>query len=183
MDTNEEISTKEAYDFKKQEKEQRREGGKKIRSTKSIVKTIVIWLIVLGIAALIVWAIASAPKTPEEEIISRNGIHFHPEISIVINGEKQEIPATIGLGAVHNPIHTHDLDGVIHLEFGGIVRENDIRLGQFFSVWKKEFSSECIFDFCNGSDGTVRMIVNTEENTEFESYIMQDGDKIEIQFE
>ena len=176
-------SKKELYDLKKQQKGQEQTKIEKVKTAKGTFKKVFVWIIVLGVVALIVWAIASAPKTPEEEIISRNGIHWHPEISIIINGEEQEISAGIGLGAVHNPMHTHDPDGVIHLEFSGTVRENDIRVDKFFGTWKKEFNSECIFDFCNGPDGSVRMSVNGEENTEFDNYIMQDEDTIEIRYE
>ena len=179
----EQLSGKETYDLEKQKKDKEQGQKGKTKTVKSVFKKVMLWIIVLGILALIVWAIARAPKTPQQEMISRNGIHWHPELSIVISGEEQEITVGIGLGAVHNPIHIHDPDGVIHLEFSGIVRENDIRLSQFFRIWKKQFNSECIFDFCNGPDGTVKMFINGEENTLFENYIMQDEDKIEILYE
>lgn len=181
---NEQLSTKEAYDLKKQKKDEGRERTEGTKAAKGVFRKVFLWVIVLGVLALIVWGIARSPKTPPEEIISRNGIHWHPELSITISGEEQEIPGNIGLlGAAHNPIHTHDPDGVIHLEISGVVRKNDTRLSQFFKVWKKEFSSECIFEYCNGPDGNMKMFVNGEENFEFENYLMQDEDKIEIRYE
>lgn len=116
-------------------------------------------------------------------VISTNGIHWHPELEIYIKGERQTIPQNVGLLAGHNPIHTHDDLPVIHLEFGGRVTQDDIRLGKFFDVWEKKFSSECIFNYCNGEEGTVKMFVNGELSTEFENYVMRDGDKIEIRYE
>jgi len=116
-------------------------------------------------------------------LISRNGIHWHSDIEIYIKGEKQEVPANIGLIGGHSPVHTHDADGEIHLEFEGLVRENDTRVGVFFARWGREFSAERIFDYQNGEEGRVMMLVNGVENTEFENYRMRDGDKVEIRYE
>ena len=74
------------------------------------------------------------------EVISRNGLHWHSTLLIYVKGEKMEIPANIGLGAVHNPIHTHVEDapaGIIHLEFSGLVRNSNTRLDEFFKAWNK----------------------------------------------
>ena len=110
----------------------------------------------------------------EGEILSRNGFHWHPELAIYIKSVKQDIPANIGIGAVHNPIHTHDASGTIHLEMQGIVRKSDVTLSRFFKVWGKNFS-----DF--GS--AVKMTVNGQENTELGDYVMKDQDKIELHFD
>lgn len=119
----------------------------------------------------------------EDQVVSRQGLHWHPELSIYIKGEKQEIPANIGIGAVHKPIHTHDTSGVLHLEMQGLVKKEDIKLGQFFKIWGKQFNSNCIFDACNGDVGTVKMTVNGQESFEFGNYMMKDVDKIEIKYE
>lgn len=148
-----------------------------------VKKIIVPITIIIGLAALAVWFVISLPSLPEDQIIAKQGIHWHPELAIYIKGQRQEIPVNVGLGVVHNPIHTHDDTGVIHLEFSGLVSENNIRLGKFFRIWNKQFSKDCIFESCNGPDGQVKMLVNGEENTEFESYIMRDKDKIEIKYE
>ncbi|HEY4514096.1 MAG TPA: hypothetical protein VJH69_02120, partial [Candidatus Paceibacterota bacterium] len=110
-------------------------------------------------------------------LVSASGIHWHPQLEIYFRGEKQEIPANIGLGAVHQPMHTHAEDsarGIIHLEFGSIVREDDLRLGRFFSVWGKEMRS---------LGANMKMSVNGKENTEYEEYIMRDQDKVELRYE
>ncbi|OHA62303.1 MAG: hypothetical protein A2117_00385 [Candidatus Wildermuthbacteria bacterium GWA2_46_15] len=149
---------------------------------KKIVKIVLIFLIVgAGILGLSRY-FSSKPSLPENEIITRNGIHWHPEIKITILGKNQEIPANIGLGITERPIHTHDNMGVIHLEFPGLVRKEDVRLGRFFEIWGKQFNQNCIFDSCNGPDGQLKMLVNGQENFEFGNYAMKDGDKIEIIF-
>ena len=154
------------------EKDQRRLSAQRKNSITKAVWIIVAIVVVGGI----VWLIASQPKTPESDIFSRSGFHWHPELTIYVKGEKQEIPVNIGLGAVHQPVHTHDDSdkGIIHLEFQGLVRKQDIMLGQFFKNWGKDIRSF----------GTnIKMTVNGEENTEYENYVMRDKDKIELHYE
>lgn len=129
---------------------------------------------------------SSNSNVPESEIIARNGMHWHPKVSIYIKGEKQSFPNGIGLnGAIHNPIHTHDdaNQDIVHMEFQGIVAKDDTKLENFFKIWGKEFNSTQIFDKKNGEEGKVKMMVNGKENTEFENYKMRDGDQIEIRYE
>lgn len=162
--------------------EQQREG-KRVISLKSVV---IKWLLIVGVIGLITaagWWLLTRPGISEEEIVSRKGLHWHPGLTIIIKGEKQEISANIGIGAVHQPIHTHDSTGVLHLEIQGLVTKEEIKLGQFFKIWGKDFSSNCIFEFCNGEDGNVKMIVNGQENKDFENYLMKDKDRIEIRYE
>ncbi len=170
---------------------QQRDKDRRQRSRHKQLKKI-LWL---AIAALIIgggifgggWLLANRPAQPESEIIARQGIHWHTELSITILGQKQGISANIGLGSVgqptHTPIHTHEADNIIHLEFTGLVRKDDILLGRFFEIWGKEFNRDCILAQCNGTEGEVKMFVNGDPNFEFENYIMKDKDKIEIIFE
>ncbi|MEE8194436.1 MAG: hypothetical protein V3T73_02915 [Dehalococcoidales bacterium] len=117
------------------------------------------------------------------DIISNQGIHWHPELSITILGQEQVIPDNVGRANGEHPIHTHEEDNIIHLEFGGSVKKDDIRLGRFFEIWNRQFNQDCIFTNCNGDEGTVKMFVNGEPNFEFENYVMRDEDKIAIIFE
>lgn len=120
----------------------------------------------------------------EDQIISKTGLHWHPRLDIYIKGEKQGIPANIGIaGSIHKELHTHEKDGVIHMEMEGLVTKDETRLGNFFKIWGKEFSKEQVFDKKNGEDGKVKMLVNGKENSKFENYEMRDGDKIEIRYE
>lgn len=129
------------------------------------------------------------------ELISAEGIHWHPLLSIEIKGVKQEIPANIGIGPEYadtplfNPsmgmsdIHTHDNDGTLHWEVAkGPVKKSDVTLGAFFLVWGKTFNQNCIFEYCNGPEGKVSFKVNGEDNPDFENYLVKDGDKIEIKY-
>lgn len=178
MDSNETSLTKqERKALKYQEKIEAKETAAKQRQTKKIALRIFWAVTSLAAAGGLVWFIASQPKRPSSEIISRTGFHWHPTLTIYVKGEKQELPPNIGLGAIHQPIHTHDddnKDGVIHMEFQGLVQKEDTTLGQFFKNWDKDMRSF----------GTnMRMKVNDTENTEYENYPMQDKDKIELWFD
>ena len=143
----------------------------------------IIWVVVIAFlfGRSIWWSKSLQSKDPD--IISRNGLHWHPTLEIYVKGEKQFITTNIGVGGEFSsssmgmsPVHTHDdaVDGVIHLEFQGIVRKNDIALGEFLKNWGKDI---------NSFGSNVQMSVNGVESTELSDYVMRDGDKIELRYE
>ncbi len=181
-ESNEQLKKSE-YEVKREQKlseQGRRERGRSIQRISRVVFAIVI---LAGVVGGIAWYIITRPATPQGEIISSSGIHWHPHLAITIKGKSQEIPTNIGFGVVEQSLHTHDTSGTLHLEIPGIVKKDDIKLGRFFTIWGKQFTSTCIFDSCTGKDGTLTMLVNGKANTEFGNYEMKDGDKIEIRFE
>src|SRR3989344_5256385 len=139
-----------------------------------------IFFITIGAVVILVIAsifILPSPKVidpNDPNVVATNGLHWHPQLAIYVKGEKIEIPQNIGIGAVHQPMHTHDDLPIIHLEFPALVRTQDIMLGRFFEIWGKDMRSF-------GSN--MRMMVNGGENTEYENYIMGDGDKIELHYD
>ncbi len=182
-DQNSQLSHKEQYQLRQKEKIQEQNRLLRKRALKRGIKTAVIAVIIGGSVGWFIWYIATLPQTPSSETISKSGIHWHPRLAIFIKDKAQEIPANLGIGAVHNPMHTHDSTGVIHLEFQGVVRKNDLYLGRFFKIWGKQFNENCIFEYCNGPDGKIKMTVNGTENNEFQNYPMRDSDQIEIRYE
>lgn len=176
---NDNLSNKDRYEQKHQEKMQAQEKALK----KQFFKKIALWILggglVVALVGGIIWYIATIPPVPESDIVSKNGFHWHPELTIYVKGVKQEIPASIGLpagmDAAHKPIHTHDDSdqGIIHMEFQGRVLKQNTTLGQFFKNWGKDMRSF-------GSN--MKMTVNGQENTEYENYIMKDKDKIELRY-
>ena len=121
------------------------------------------------------------PSQPTAAIPS-GPIHWHPVLTIKINGQQQIIPENIGIGSsIHQPIHTHDTSGTLHMENDRPTADN-MKLGFFFQIWNKKFNSQCIFDNCNTADKKVRFTVNGKENMDFENYIMADGDKMVIEY-
>ncbi|MBI4272885.1 hypothetical protein HY621_03465 [Candidatus Uhrbacteria bacterium] len=127
------------------------------------------------IAIGLVWrAIQNTPQVSQSEVVSENGLHWHAELSMYLKGKRMDIPKDIGIGSIHQPIHTHDPDGTIHMEFQGRVSKDDLKFSRFFRNWKKDIQSF----------GTLTsMKVNGQENTEFEQYGMKDKDKIELRYE
>lgn len=177
MDPQIPLTKKERKEFKRQEKIETKDATMQQRRTRKIISRVGWSTFGILIVAGLVWLVASQPKTPEGDIVSRTGFHWHPEVAIYVKGERQEIPANIGIGAVHQPIHTHTDDnkqGVIHLEFQGLARRQDVSLGKFFKNWGKDMRSFGI---------DMRMTVNGEESTEYENYVMRDKDKIELRFD
>lgn len=176
MDSQIPLTKKERKELKHQEKLGAKEKSERKRRWKKITS----WSLGSGtIVALIgglVWYVATRPPIPESDIVSRSAFHWHPELTIYVKGEKQEIPENIGIGAVHQPIHTHDDSGqgVVHMEFQGMARKQDITLGQFFKNWGKDIRT---------FGANMRMIVNGEENAEYENYVMKDKDRIELRYE
>lgn len=122
------------------------------------------------------FVVADPSKIPDEPI------HWHPQLSIEIDGRMQIIPANIGLGpGGHSPIHTHAADGVLHLE-NNYPNAKTISLDFFFDVWNKKFDENCIFDYCTNETHELNMYVNGEENFEYSNYLMQAEDKILIEY-
>lgn len=141
---------------------------------KRAIKIIFAIIIIGGSIGGLIWYLVARPPISETEIISRSGLHWHYELAIFVKGQKQEIPANIGISVVHQPIHTHDSSGVVHLEFQSLVSRNDIKISRFFEVWGKDFRE---------FGSLMNMTVNGEENNELENYQIKDGDKIELKYE
>lgn len=127
---------------------------------------------VLAIIALLGWGVTS--RSSDSDIVSTRGLHWHTNLSIIVRGEQIPIPADIGLGATEMAIHTHDTDGIIHMEFNGTVRKEDLSLGQFFKVWGKDMRS---------FGANMRMTLNGATSTAYENYEMRDGDTIVLNYD
>ena len=147
-------------------------------------------LIIAGIAALLLvggtlWSKSIANSDPN--VVASGGIHWHPQLTIYVKGQQVTIPQNLGIGQQfantrgYDPqmqmaaMHTHEDLPLIHLEFmNGPVYKQDVTLGQFFKIWGKDMRSF----------GTnMRMTVNGQPNTDYENYVMHDGDKIELQYD
>lgn len=154
------------------------------------IKKIRNWAIFIIIMGLIIWGMISLIGNANERTIvdesnlnftaPNEPIHWHPHLTIMIDGKKETIPANIGLSGAEMLIHTHATDGILHMENSRPTKKT-VTLGYFFEVWGKKLSKDCIFDFCTDK-GTLKMSVNGKENFEFENYFMQDGDNIIIEY-
>ncbi|MDP2717443.1 MAG: hypothetical protein Q8P02_01735 [Candidatus Micrarchaeota archaeon] len=106
--------------------------------------------------------------------ISNTPIHWHSQLDITVDGVPVPIPKDIGIGARHEPLHTHEPDGVIHVESADT---RDYTLGNFFQVWGKPLDAQCVGEYC----GSVRMSVDGKESSEFGNLVLRDGQRIVLQ--
>ena len=163
----------------------------KIENKKSLNKTpFVLGIIILLILAFVFWAFTGISKnsnlcqeTPAElyNIGGHDGIsmHIHPILKIIIDGQQQRISSGIGvLPGIMRPVHTHDSSGEIHVE-APCFRE--FTLKEFFDVWNKELSSECIFDYCT-NNGTLSTKLNGKEITNPQNILLKNHQEILITY-
>lgn len=120
-------------------------------------------------------------------------LHWHAQLKIFAAGSFIAIPGGIGVTIGKNidngvsgksaaPMHTHEDGNTLHIEnVAPRLNQDKLTLGYFFSkVWGKKFDNECIFEYCNGAGGTVKLFVNGKQSTQFENYSLRDGDQILI---
>lgn len=121
---------------------------------------------------------------PDPNVISENGLHYHPKLTIYINNEKQTIPGGIGLSeSEHKSPHTHDETGELHWENTGKVTKDDLKLGKLFESWGKEFSSTKLFDKEDPSGTKITMTVNGHNNIELADHLVADKEEIVIRYQ
>ncbi len=159
------------------------------------------YLIIVLIAATAFQFLFPPPKQPTDgnvtatsspatvwESLSRPGItdHWHANYTISLCGEKQpDFPQSEDIG-----IHTHG-DGVIHIHpHTQDQTGQNANLGRFFQSLEKKFSEIELLDKKNGDicpntnqTGKVKLLVNSQENTQYRTYVPRDGDKVEFRFE
>ena len=107
-------------------------------------------------------------------------LHIHSHLKIIIDGKQETIPKDIGISyGIMRPIHTHDDSGEIHIEGPCKI---DFTLKDFFSIYEKDFNSQCIFDKCVNNKGSLKMFVDGKESQEFENLVLKDDQEIVIEY-
>lgn len=89
-----------------------------------------------------------------------SALHIHQHLDLFINGKNIPIPAGIGVNQLSgfiSPLHSHETDGVIHVESDKV---EDFTLGQFFDVWGVRLTKDCIGGYCGNATSTLKMYVN-----------------------
>ena len=103
---------------------------------------IVLVVILLGVVAYALVTNGSRP-TPLP-CISGNGLayHWHTQLTITSAGNPVTIPGNIGISLTCMQIlHTHNPDGLIHIEPDTAEQARVYTIGDFFSVWGKTFGN------------------------------------------
>jgi hypothetical protein len=86
--------------------------------------------------------------------------HTHQHLDVYVNGSKVVVPQGIGIDQAEGfltVLHTHQYDGVIHLE--SPVRKA-YTLGQFFGVWGVRLDERCLGAYCVRGPQRLRAFVN-----------------------
>jgi hypothetical protein len=105
---------------------------------------------------------------------------MYPHIRIVIDGKEEPIPANIGVEEnCMRPVHTYDETGTIHVEAAKTV---NIPLGEFFRLWKKEFSRNQILDHVRDAEHEIVMFVDGKPSEAFGDLVMRDRQEILIEY-
>jgi hypothetical protein len=90
-------------------------------------------------------------------------LHIHQHLDIYINGEPMAVPPGIGVNEAAgfiSPIHTHDKDGVIHVESPVV---QTFTLGQFFGIWGVRLTRDCLGGYCQDETNKLRVFVDGNE--------------------
>ncbi len=134
------------------------------------------FILLATIAVLIVLLAIGLPSL----LPGSTGQHIHPTLAITANGQSISIPGGIGIsgtasGTIFGSIHTHDANGVIHVESQG-----PRTLGDFFAVWGEPFGSDRILSFVANEVNGLTMTVNGQPSTAFDRLVFEDDQAIAI---
>lgn len=107
--------------------------------------------------------------------------HIHPNLRITINGESQGPPIGLGIASptCMRPLHIHENDGTIHVEFD---YPRDFTLAEFFRVWEKPFNKNQIFDYKVDARNELTLTVDGQPSEAWENLVLKDQQKIVINY-
>lgn len=136
------------------------------KETKKQIFTLLVLFIFLGSG----FAFALMSAFP-----SKTRTHRSAKIFIYVNNMRTALPNNAG----NNNIHTENYLSDFSIHFYGDI---NYTLGDFFDAAGIVFNNVCLGELCNNETHSLKMFVNKQENNEFENYILQDGDKIELEY-
>ena len=141
------------------------------RSTKKQLLSLFILFAFLG--SSITYALISA--VPQDQVQS----NWAARIDIVIDNQLYPIPSGIGISGdnVTAKLFTTAANNIVYKK-----GTEDVTVGDFFSIWGKNFNQTCVLDYCNSPSASMRMYVNNAENFEYELYKIKSGDYILIDY-
>ncbi len=111
-------------------------------------------------------------------------MHWHPVLTIIMNGSPVTVPAQIGIdqslwkdhsldqyGIGMSPLHTHDTTGTIHVESNTV---RDFTLHEFLAIWGQPSDGSAI----NGHPVTSLTLDGIQEASPTSDVVLKDGEKI-----
>jgi hypothetical protein len=138
------------------------------------------WVVGLGIFGGIAYLAVTAPRVSSADVESARGVHYHAHLAVSVDGATIPLPPGMGLTPPESPMHVHEADDIIHMEYSGLVKKDDIRLGKFFDLWKQDWTGTSFMGHPVDATSTLVMKVNGIETTEYRHYLMRDKDQIEL---
>jgi hypothetical protein len=107
--------------------------------------------------------------------------HRHALLRIYDDGRLIPVPPNVGWlpqAKVYSSIHTHEPNGVIHMES---IRPHEYKLGDFFFIWGVSFGKDSLGSLRNeGGDKQLNVYVNGKRVADPPNYVLQEGDVIAI---
>lgn len=142
---------------------------------------IIVVLVILAVAFFAWGAATSTAATWQDTDVlclpsghTNLAVHIHPVLSISVDGERETIPANIGIrSSCMAEVHTHDGTGMLHVETATADRINELTLSHFFDVWGKDIERD-------GYDLTAR--VNGEAVNDSAGIMFEDRQEIELEY-
>jgi hypothetical protein len=109
-------------------------------------------------------------------------IHFHPQLSVFVDGRQVPVPANIGIDPTRDPmdmagLHTHDTSGTIHVEGAP-----HATLDKLFAIWGVPFSAHRLGPYRSRGRRTVRLWVDGRPSSAFGSLKLADGQSIVVSY-
>jgi hypothetical protein len=126
--------------------------------------------------------------------------HVHAHLDVFVNGHRVEIPGGIGIettdpavkrfgsayggippeGCAHvciSPLHTHEPDGVIHVEAPSEAR---FTLGQFFKELAIRLDSSCVDELCTPEVPVAVYVDGRAQSADPAEIVLRDGLEVAI---
>ncbi|MGH7777041.1 MAG: hypothetical protein ACREPI_07685 [Candidatus Dormibacterales bacterium] len=122
------------------------------------------------LVGMLVWLKLTAippvqPATATNQVLCQSlgnpAVHYHSHLDIFDKGQKETLPAGIGLTATCDYwLHTHDTTGVIHIEAPASQAHTKFTLADFFSLWGQPLGPQQVAQYKVGSGQSLIAFVN-----------------------
>lgn len=116
-----------------------------------IMAVIVAALLIIGLAAVAIYSARNPTSSSGANSIDgvtcqseQLSVHYHAHVSIIDGGNTLALPAGIGIDDTHQClywIHTHNSDGIVHIEAPKSAATRKFNLGNLFDIWGKPLDS------------------------------------------
>jgi hypothetical protein len=114
---------------------------------------------------------------------SQVGAHFHPYVTIRIDGNEVLIPTNTGIATDEcdgmHFAHTHDDSGKLHVE---TPEPKEVKLGVFFQIWDVYFAEDGISTYRVNDTHEMVMSVDGVVVDSYGEHVLSEGQQILIEY-